>query len=204
MTKAEARIRARRILRRIDAKSRSARSAAIARRLAAAPAWRSAAAVLTYLSMPGEVDTAPIIEAARTEGKIVAVPRIAGEDIVFHYLKGDPGALPPDRLGIPEPDPSWPVFEPAPGSGSGVIVVPGLAFDRHMHRLGRGKGFYDRFLRLIRAGGARGGIAAVAVCFAGQLWESVPHADGDEPMDGIVTEAETLGASGRHPPGGRQ
>jgi 5-formyltetrahydrofolate cyclo-ligase len=193
--KAEARIRARNILRRIDAESRSAHSAAIARALAAAPVWRSAGTVLAYLSMSEEVDTAPIIETALAEGKIVAVPRIAGKDIVFHRMKGDSGALARDRLGIPEPDPSWPVFDGSPDSGGrGVLIVaPGLAFDRDMHRLGRGKGFYDRYLRLIRAGGARLDIAAVAVCFAGQLWEHVPHAAGDEPMDGIVTETEALG-----------
>ncbi len=200
MTKPEARIRARRIIRSIPARSRSARSAAIARALAAAPAWKSATAVLTYLSMPEEVDTAPIIEAARTVGKTVAVPRIAGKDIVFHHMKGDAGVLSRDRLGIPEPDPSWPVFEFSRNRGRGVlIVVPGLAFGRDLHRLGRGKGFYDCFLRLIRAGGE--GITAIAVCFACQLWESVPHEAGDEPMDGIVTEAGTLGAASPHDPG---
>jgi 5-formyltetrahydrofolate cyclo-ligase len=68
--------------------------------------------------------------------------------------------------------------------------VPGLAFDRAGNRLGRGKGYYDRFLVRARRGGP--GLAAIGVCLAGQLVAEVPHSALDQRVDGVVTDAETL------------
>jgi 5-formyltetrahydrofolate cyclo-ligase len=199
MTKALARDRARQILRRIDAVSRDAWSEAVARALTEAPAWKSAGAVLIFVSLPEEIDTTPIIAAARDGGKTVAVPRVRGEEMAFHAMQGDAGTLRRGKLGIPEPEPSWPVFDFARESGV-LVVVPGLAFDRGMHRLGRGKGFYDRFLRRVRSEGTRGGATAIAICFHAQLWEAVPHTAEDELMDGIITETEALGTAAKFRP----
>ena len=83
----------------------AAGSAAVARRLAACPAWQRAGLVLCFLSMPGEVDTAPIIAAAGQAGKSVAVPRIEAGAISFRLLQGRPGGASQRPLGHPRPRP---------------------------------------------------------------------------------------------------
>ncbi len=177
-----------------------ARTAAITARLTATDWWRDAEAVLAFLSMPGELDTAPLVQAARAAGKAVAVPRIAGDDLVFHRIDRPDTPLLPGVFGIPEPDAGLPVFRPEEARRARVLVVtPGLAFDGRFNRLGRGKGYYDRFLRRIReaAGGANGGgnVRAVGVCFSEQLVDGVPVDGHDQPLDGLVTDRET-----RHSP----
>ncbi len=197
MTKREGRKRAESLLRGMEAERRRGASLAAARRLAQSAAWKDAELVLTYVSLPRELDTTPVIEAARAQRKLIAIPRISGPDLVFHLLRGDAGSLVRGALGIPEPDPSWPIVQaPLRGCGRSIlIVVPGLAFDRNLWRLGRGKGYYDRLLRLRGSPGERGNASAIALCFQAQLWDEVPHGGADEPVDGIITEAEALGTA---------
>ncbi len=190
MTKAELRARMAAILASIDAADMVRRSTLSARRFQDTPAWNEAEVVLCFLSMPREIDTAALIEAARKDGRRVAVPRIEGEVIRFVFLPDDAPELPRDRLNIPVPGPHWEPFLPLRGTRA-LAAVPGLAFDREGNRLGRGKGFYDRFLGEARA--ALGdGITAIGFCLSEQLVEEVPHTDRDQPLDGVVTERETL------------
>ncbi len=165
-------------------------SAAVARRLAASEPWNRCRIVLCFLSMPGELDTAPLIAAARADGKTVAVPRIEGASIEFRLLGGDPSALPRDRWGIPVPDPAWPAADLR--SGSPVLVVtPGLAFDRLGNRLGRGGGYYDGFLREARGDEALP-LTAIGVCLSAQLVAEAPHDARDQRVDGVATDEELI------------
>lgn len=196
MTKADLRRSMKAVLGRMEARTLAEGGAAAARRLEAADAWKHADLVLAFLSMPGEIDTAPLIAAARRAGKAVAVPGIEGDLLRFRLMPAGEGALPRDRWGIPVPDPRWPAADLA-GRGPRqeprrvLIVVPGLAFDREGNRLGRGKGFYDRFLAESR----RARPAAIGFCLAAQLVDSVPVDAHDVPVDGVVTDGETLAFS---------
>lgn len=178
-----------RCLSRIDAADMTERSAAVARRLALTEAWNRADTVLCFLSMPHELDTAALISGARARGKTVAVPRIEENDIRFVVMPPDAGELPRDAWGIPEPDPAWLPLDLA-RAASVLIAVPGLAFDRQGNRLGRGKGYYDRFLAKARR--AAKSITALGVCFSEQLVDAVPHGERDERLDGAVTERDTI------------
>jgi 5-formyltetrahydrofolate cyclo-ligase len=71
--------------------------------------------------------------------------------------------------------------------GVDVVVVPGVAFDRAGRRVGYGGGFYDRFLPRTRPGAL-----AVAVAFALQVVDAVPHGGGDRGVQVIVTEDEVI------------
>ena len=164
-------------------------SARVARRLSATEAWARADLVLCFLSMPHELDTEPLIAAARGQGKAVAVPRIVGDDIRFVMLPPDAGELSRDRWGIPVPDPAWRAMDLSRAARP-LVAAPGLAFDRKGNRLGRGKGYYDRFL--LGARRACPDMTVIAVCFSVQLEEAVPHGSADQPMDGIVTDRETI------------
>jgi 5-formyltetrahydrofolate cyclo-ligase len=165
------------------------RSGKAAGRLQGTVAWIRMDTLLTFLSMPHEIATDGMIRAADGGGKAVAVPRIEGADIRFLVMP--PGApLPPrDRWGIPVPDPSWPSLDLA-RAGRILVAAPGLAFDRTGNRLGRGRGFYDRFLARARAAGTR--LVVIGICFSEQLVDEVPRTEADQAVDGVVTDTETI------------
>ncbi len=194
MQKRELRREIRNRLARLSASQKETRAAAITGILTRTSWWREASVVLAFLSMPDEMDTGPLIRAAMEAGKQVGVPRIAGEELVFHRLGGSAARLNAGPYGIPEPAPDLPVISAESIRGRRVLVVtPGLAFDAGLNRLGRGKGFYDRFLGRLRGSGG-GGVRAVGVCFSEQLVEQVPVDGHDQPLDGLVTERGVLPA----------
>ena len=193
MTKADLRSRMNGLLRQIDAHDLARRSAIAAQRFQESAAWREAGVVLCFLSMPHELESAGLIDAARASGKSVAVPRIEGDVIRFLILPVDPRDLPRDKWGIPVPDPGWEPFAARRGTDV-LMAVPGLAFDRRGNRLGRGKGYYDRFLGDTRAAVGRG-LSAIGICLSEQLVDEVPHTERDQRLDGVVTERETLTVS---------
>lgn len=174
----------------IDPRLLAEASAAVARRLSASEPWERSRLLLCFLSLPGELDTAPLIAAARADGKTVAVPRIEGSSIDFRLLVGDPSALPRDRWGIPVPDPAWPAVALSPGAPV-LVAAPGLAFDRRGNRLGRGGGYYDGFLRTARSDPALS-LAVIGVCLSVQLVAEAPHDERDEKVDGVATEDELI------------
>lgn len=110
-------------------------------------AWKSSIHICAFLSMPDELDTTPLITEALKQNKKVYVPRIEGTDIEFVLIQDDWISWPKDAWNIPVPPrelipvkPELFIQEPS------LIVVPGLAYDNTGRRLGRGKGFYDRYL----------------------------------------------------------
>ena len=150
--------------------------------LGALPAYRKAAVVLWYASMPSELATAPGIEAALAEGKRVAVPWCDGDDLGLWRVESR-SELVPGTWGIPEPPAARrgdPERRTAPEELE-LVVVPGLAFDRRGRRLGHGKGYYDRLL-------ARTPAARVGLCYATQVFPEVPAGPRDAVMDWLVTE----------------
>ena len=119
----------------------------------------------------------------------MAVPLIDGGDIRFLVMP--PGASRPAAgpLGHPRARPV--VAGPGPRArGEDSRRGARLAFDRSGNRLGRGKGYYDRFLLRARAAGAR--LVVIGICFSDQLVDEVPHSDADQAVDGVVTDTETL------------
>ena len=85
----------------------------------------------------------------------------------------------PGVFGLSQPAPDWPEAIPD------VLIVPLLAFDAQGNRLGYGAGFYDRTLEALRM---QRKVLAVGYAFAGQEMAEVPHHEGDERLDWIVTE----------------
>ena len=79
-----------------------------------------------------------------------------------------------------EPEPEAPIVTPE------VILVPLLGFDRHGHRLGYGKGYYDHTLAAHRS--ATPTVQAIGLAFAAQEVDAVPVGAADQALDAIVTE----------------
>ena len=199
--KAEIRKRVKTLLKAMSPGEAEERSKRAVDNLRALPEYKRAHIVLAFLSLGEEIKTESLIEAALAEGKAVAVPRMerspeAGDYIVFVPLPRDYHSWPRDRFGIPEPPAQAPELSGNELFPDSVFVVtPGLAFDSGGGRLGRGKGYYDRFLSGARAGVAlRGGsIFACGFCYAAQLVNEVPMGDGDVAVDLVVTENSGFG-----------
>ena len=138
---------------------------------------QKADAVLMYHSLPDEVDTHSALGQLLAMGKKVLLPKVVSEtEMTIHEYTGQDSLQPSEPYGILEP--TTPELSIVNCQLSIVIVVPGMAFDRQGHRLGRGKGYYDRFLSRIP------NIYKIGVCFSFQLIDNVPS----EPTDILVDE----------------
>ena len=194
--KTRLRAKAKEVLGRTDQADRHRLSTMIHHRLLSLPAWVQSDEVLLFDSMPDEVNTGPLITAADREGKRIYLPRMHGSDIYFHlFATAD---LEPHSYGMMEPPADAPMWSPAAADVAGrrtVIICPGLAFDDHGRRLGRGKGFYDRFLSGLAGAPQRNPtVAVIAICLEIQLVDEVPTGSHDPRMNAVVTENRTIQA----------
>jgi 5-formyltetrahydrofolate cyclo-ligase len=141
--------------------------------------WRDAKTVLLFAPMPGEPDIWPLLEEALRHGKSVALPRY--ERASNRYLACSVAELErdvaPGYYGIREPAPHCPELT---SNRLDLILAPGVAFDQQGGRLGRGRGYYDRMLAVMR--GIRCGVA-----FDQQIVPEVPLASHDARMNHVVT-----------------
>ena len=179
----------------LDGPQIEGKSQSLAERLFATSWWSDGEWVFIYIPMGGEVDTRFIAARAYRDGKQVAIPRMEGDDLAFYVYDGRTENLIPNQFGILEPDPSWKLVDPSSPTGKRLLVLtPGLAFDRKLRRLGKGKAFYDRFLHRLRAAHPAGSDSwAIGLAFSEQLVERVPVTDHDEVLEGIVTDREVIG-----------
>lgn len=134
----------------------------------------AARTLLLYHPLPDEVDVSPLLDML--PGRTILLPRVTGESTMELRVYEGRGCLEPGAYGIMEP--CGPLFT---DYGSiDVAVVPGMAFDKDGNRLGRGKGYYDRFLARTPH------IYKIGVCFPFQLLEAVPAGPTDVRMDEVV------------------
>jgi 5-formyltetrahydrofolate cyclo-ligase len=150
-------------------------------------AYRQAGCIGLYSPLLNEVQTELVARRCLADEKRLVYPRVTGEELqfveVFSHEELSPGAF-----GIPEP------------SGQGVValedldvlVIPGVGFDLSGHRLGYGKGYYDRALA-----SALPGLERVGFAYEFQVVERLPAADHDCRLTQLVTEQRLL----RFPPG---
>lgn len=148
--------------------------------LEACAAWTSAPRLALYAALPDEIPTRELFERVREEGKEVLLPRVdAARGLVFHRIEHW-GELRPGVLRVSEPPAEAPEAFPGPGE---PVLVPGVAFDRAGHRLGRGRGYYDAAF----PPGPESPLL-LGVGFGFQLRANVPHGSRDRRVDAIVTE----------------
>jgi len=161
------------------------RSEAACERLAALPEFRQADVVMLYLPIPLEVDTAVAALAAWQAGKTVLVPKVSWEQkhMIAVTCRSFEDNMEHLNHGLRHPADG----EPWPLEGIDLVVVPALAFDRAGRRLGRGGGFYDRFLARPEFRGNTCGLA-----FAEQLVDELPCHDHDVAVNMLVTDQQVL------------
>jgi len=131
-----------------------------------------------YYPINNEVNTIDLIEQLWSKGIEVVMPRtdIPGKKI-DNYLVSSFDQLEETTFNLLEPKTSTPRFT----KDCDIILIPGLAFDHNLSRIGYGGGFYDRFLADTKA-------LKVAVAYDFQVREEIPTEDHDIKMDFIVTE----------------
>ncbi|MCH2161710.1 MAG: 5-formyltetrahydrofolate cyclo-ligase [Phycisphaerales bacterium] len=168
----------------LDTDSVAAWSREVSEGLAGEIAALNARTVMAYLAVDGELNIDPMIATLLQSGVAVAVPAVApvGHEMQAVRLDSlDSSSMAVDRFGIRVP--GNPVIM-APETLD-LVVVPGMAFDPMGHRLGRGAGFYDRFLKSLPEHTIR-----VGACFAVQVLESIPTDSHDVQMDLVITERD--------------
>jgi len=162
-----------------------ARSMAACRLMTAQPEFQRARAVMLYLPMDREVDVSPLALRGWQDQKTIAAPKISWDS--RHLLPIEIRSMRDGTVPV-----TGSLREPADGEPVAVesldlVIVPALAFDRRGNRLGRGAGFYDRFLSDARFRGVIAGIA-----FREQVVKRVPTLDHDVAVHMLVTDDEVL------------
>lgn len=142
-------------------------------------AWQGAGTIAVTLSMPLELDTAPIIEAAWSANKKTVVPKIVHHQMIFVPFD-DASNLQTGQLSIREP-----VTDSAvPENKIDLVIVPGLAFTKNGARLGFGAGYYDRFLENYTG-------KTVALALSRQVKNALPIESHDQRIQEVLTIQET-------------
>lgn len=140
-----------------------------------------ASKIALFLSMPDEVDTSHLIELLEQQGKhTLLVPRVEDDVTINFYRLGDTSKYDISGYGIKEP-----TEDTSKALVPDVMIVPGIAFDLFGGRVGRGRGYYDRYFEryseVIRL--------KIAVAYQLQVMEErVPMDPYDQTMDVLITE----------------
>lgn len=162
---------------------RHAKSLAACSLLCQSPEFAAARIVMLYLSMPHELDTSPLALRCWQQGKTVLVPKVSWEQkrmlaVEITSLNDD---MTTNSLGVREPV----AGKPVPVNLIDLVIVPGLGFTPDGHRIGRGMGFYDRFLAQKEFLGLSCGLA-----FEEQIVDEMPVLDHDMPLSMLVTDRQ--------------
>lgn len=145
--------------------------------------------IFIFASEAREVETRGLIASALKDGKRVALPRCTNAKgaMEFYYLDA---ALPFDEqtetgtFGITEPKTFLEKIDTSCFPHSSLFLMPALAFSRDGKRLGKGKGFYDRYAaRIVHASPVFAGL-----CFSCQIIYDVPAGALDVSVSHIVCE----------------
>ncbi|MEM0895738.1 MAG: 5-formyltetrahydrofolate cyclo-ligase [Verrucomicrobiota bacterium] len=160
----------------LPADDRDAESKVINSFLAALPVFQTAKMVAAFAPLRSEPDVLSTLFAA---GKSLCFPVIDGHSMTFHEVS-DPGEFVKGPFGVRAPNPRChPVVSP---DSIDLILVPGLAFTRDGRRLGRGGGFYDRYLGKEQLSATR-----VGLCFHAQQVGEIPTEAFDARIENLIT-----------------
>jgi 5-formyltetrahydrofolate cyclo-ligase len=149
--------------------------------IAASPEFAAARVLMLYLSTPHEVDTAALALRAWQEGKTVVVPKVSWDQrrMIPVEITSLHGHVTTTGTGVREPASGKPV----PVNLVDLVIVPGLGFTPTGYRIGRGMGFYDRFLAQSDFIGVSCGLA-----FEEQIVPALPVLDHDMPLAMLCTD----------------
>jgi 5-formyltetrahydrofolate cyclo-ligase len=172
-------------LRQFSVEQRNQKSKKACANLTGTPQFRDAAVIMMYLPLPHEVDTSTAILQAWQLGKTVVVPKISWTQ--RHMMPVEINSLESgfstEVHGLKNPLTGRPI----PLEEIGLVIAPGLGFDRSGHRLGRGGAYYDKFFDSAKLQATR-----CALAFQQQLVDSIPVTEHDRSVNMLVTDEEVI------------
>ena len=137
------------------------------------PDFIKAERIMLYNALPDEVQTLDFLEKWHLQ-KTIILPTVVGDDIIpVEYAKETTFAVGDFNILEPQNEPYKGDFD--------LMVVPGVAFDCKGNRIGRGKGYYDRFLSQHLE------VKRIGICFDFQLVDEVPAEPFDIRMDEVIS-----------------
>jgi 5-formyltetrahydrofolate cyclo-ligase len=180
-TKSAVRKQLRDVLGAMSDADRHAKSIAAGAFISASPEFSAARVIMVYLSTAMEVDTAPLALRAWQAGKTVVVPKVSWDQrrMLPIEISSLTTGLTSTGPGLREPV----AGNPIPVEFVDLVIVPGLGFTDKGYRIGRGMGFYDRFLAQPEFIGLSCGLA-----FEEQLVADLPVLDHDVPLSMLATD----------------
>ncbi|MBC8387162.1 MAG: 5-formyltetrahydrofolate cyclo-ligase [Actinobacteria bacterium] len=139
--------------------------------------------IFIFYPFRSEIDTTIIIKKALKESKNIILPRVEGTLLNLYFINDVHTQLQEGSYGIMEPIPSSCIK--AYISDINLAIVPGVAFDKNLNRLGYGGGFYDKILKNLPQG-----IKKIALSFDVQIVSNIPVLGYDIKIDMLITESK--------------
>lgn len=162
----------------LSAEERTAQSELILSQLEKMTVFREAKTVLLYYPKNNEVDVLPLFKRYKRD-KVLLLPVTHRNGMTANPYEGN-DKMHRGKVGIPEP--TTPPFE----GNIDIIIVPAVAFDKEGNRLGRGGGYYDRFLK------KQTHATIIGVGYDFQLVDEVPVRKHDQKMHRIILPSQTI------------
>ncbi|HOX54709.1 MAG TPA: 5-formyltetrahydrofolate cyclo-ligase [Candidatus Omnitrophota bacterium] len=141
--------------------------------------FKKAKIILFYASLKTEVETDRMIKEAQAQGKLIGLPVVLEKNLVPFLAKDFPKNLHLGPYDIRQPKKEF--SHPVSLADIDLVIVPGIAFDNSCNRLGRGKGYYDRFLKTLPKE-----TATIGLAFDFQIVDNLPHSSIDLPVNKII------------------
>ena len=175
-------------------------SARLCQKIISSAQFERAETILAYMALPDEADLTTVIKEALARKKKVYIPRVFTESATMEFFRCTKDTVMQDgAYGIQEPaeTSSTEIFVPEnfhekqsateSSINKTLVLVPGRAFSEDGHRLGRGKGFYDKYLSRFPLPRDRSKIIFAGICLPFQLQEEIPATPDDIIMDLLYT-----------------
>lgn len=138
--------------------------------------------IMSYVSLPSEVPTFKILKKVLSDGKTLIVPKTVDEDIIPVRIESL-DELSPGAFNVLEPYSS----EAYAVTDLEVIIIPGIAFNTRLHRIGHGKGHFDRFIKSLPER-----VLKIGLAYDFQIVDEDFIDEWDEEMDIIITEKRRI------------
>ena len=146
--------------------------------------YKNAYTILSYMALPDEIS----IFNADMRNKYIYIPKVNKENGTMNFFRYTSEIdIETGAYKIKEPT-NKEIFSTKIFSGNILVIVPGRSFTRNGKRLGRGKGFYDKYLSTLINNYGRNYITLMGVCYKEQILDDIPVDFYDIPMDVVITD----------------
>lgn len=158
--------------------------------------FKKASCVLAFFSYGNEIKTGQLLDVIFNEKKKLCIPRTENNEMDFYFLNQEKMISEQTEVGeynVTVPLSTLEKFDVAAIPENTIVLVPGLAFDRKGNRLGKGKGYYDRFLEKLLSSPTKENILGfVGYCYDFQIIEKVITEENDIPVNYVVSDQNII------------